>query len=124
MTAEPRTQPDDRLRADLSWLGAIQDTPGMLEAFVAGHAPRVFALVEQDIGMLEDTVFGWGLQFSDHAVVVARGGTFSTVCSHADDAVKIFAVTGRNLRLVWDSPPTPTASANGRDQPKRRRVLR
>ncbi|MBE3200323.1 MULTISPECIES: hypothetical protein [Parafrankia] len=58
-------------------------------------------------------------------VVVARGGTFSTVCSHADDAVKIFAVAGRNLRLVWHTPPTPTtSSAGGRDLLKRRRVIR
>ncbi|ABW12270.1 conserved hypothetical protein [Parafrankia sp. EAN1pec] len=124
MTVDPRTQPDDGLLADLAWLGAIQDTPGVLETFVAGHAPRMFALVEQDVGMLEDTVFGWGLQFSDHAFVVARGGTFSTSCSHAEDAVRIFAVAGWNLRLVWHTPPTPASSARGRGLRKRQRVIR
>ncbi|MEX5635840.1 hypothetical protein [Parafrankia sp. FMc2] len=121
MTIEPHVQSDDQLQADLAWLRDIQDTPGMLEMFVAGHAPRMFALVEQDVGLLEDAVFGWGLQFDDHAFVVVRGGTSSMSCSSADDAAAILAVAGRNLRLVWH---TPRADSTPGRMLRRRRVIR
>lgn len=73
MTIELGAEPGDQLRADVAWLGAFQDMPGVLEAFVARHAPRVFALVEQDVGLLEDAVFGWGFQFADYALVIEGG---------------------------------------------------
>ncbi len=119
MTIERRAQSDDELWADLAWLRAAQDIPAVLETLVAQHAPRMFALVEQDIDLLEDQVFGWGLQFDDHAYVVACDGASQVSCTTADHAVAMFAVAGRDLRLIWHATTTgPTARAS------RRRVLR
>ncbi|TCJ34626.1 hypothetical protein [Parafrankia sp. BMG5.11] len=113
MTIEFSAEPDDQLRADVAWLGDFQDVPGVLESFIARHAPRVFALVEQDVGLLEDAVFGWGFQFDDHAFVIAGGATLHASCSHEEDAVRIFAVAGRNLRLVWHTPLGMRSAGSG-----------
>ncbi|WP_322766905.1 hypothetical protein [Frankia sp. Cr1] len=95
---------DDNGQAGLPRLAAAQESASLLETFVGGLAPRLFALVEENDDELDGQILAWGLQFHDHASVVAYGGEMWGSFTSATSALRIVAHMGTTIRLVWCSP--------------------
>jgi hypothetical protein len=66
-----------------------------VESFVASHAPRTFALVEEGDGQ-EVEILGWGFDAGDGAYVVGYDGALRGTFSSAGDAERLLSV-----RVVW-----------------------
>lgn len=90
--------------AGVARLASADGHARLLAAFVAGQAPRLFALVDEPGDEPEGRIVAWGLQFDDYAVVVGYGGEMVCSWSSAERARRLFARQGTTLRLIWCSP--------------------
>ncbi|MEV6706769.1 hypothetical protein [Micromonospora wenchangensis] len=89
-------------------LGTPEEFHLMLVELANEFAPRRFALCEEYGDRLDGAVFAWGLAFPDSALLRHDGRTSTGHFATAESALRLFARTGRRLRLIWIDTPTPT----------------
>ncbi|GAA1338962.1 hypothetical protein [Saccharothrix algeriensis] len=77
---------------------------------VARHAPRLFAVVQQDDE--EDWIAAWGMAFEDRAEVASTAGDLRMLTTSPEGALRYFE-EGEDVRtsLVWVNPAEPGAPA-------------
>ncbi len=77
---------------------------------VAGMAPQLFAVVQQDDE--EDWIAAWGMAFEDHAEVATTSGDLRMLTASPESALRYFE-EGDEVRtsLVWVDPAQPRGSA-------------
>ncbi|WP_405099159.1 hypothetical protein [Micromonospora sp. NBC_01412] len=64
-------------------------------------APRRFAICEEHGDRIDGEVFAWGLAFTEGALVCDDARSLTGHFRDAGSAVRLFARTGRRLRLIW-----------------------
>ncbi len=72
----------------------------LVDELVAETAPRLFALVEECGERADGWVLAWGMQFEDHAEVIAVDRGLRVGVRSAERAREMFSRLG-TMRLVW-----------------------
>lgn len=110
-------------------LGTVEEFAELVGDLVADSAPRVFALVEECGERADGWIAAWGMQFEDHAEVVAADRGLRISVPSAEGARSMLARLGR-IRLVWcqhealPSPPTLECSERSTGTPSARKIGR
>ncbi|MFI6757898.1 hypothetical protein ACIBF5_01960 [Micromonospora sp. NPDC050417] len=95
-------------------LGTPEEFHQLMTDLAADHAPRRFAIYEEYGDRVDGRIYAWGLAFEDHAWLGADDRSFTGRFANAQNAVRILARTGRQLRLTWIDQPS---AAYVTDQP-------
>lgn len=86
------------------------------ESMVADEAPRVFALVQEYGERVDCRVAGWGMDFGDHAEVVATDRSLRMSLGTPEDAPRLFNFGSHiRARLVWFNPDAVTPDEDDQD---------
>ncbi|WP_229400310.1 hypothetical protein [Micromonospora okii] len=81
--------------------GTEEEFQQALVELVNEFAPRRFAICEEHGDRIDGDVFAWGLAFTDGAVLWGDADSLAGRFRDAESAVRLFARTGRRLRLIW-----------------------
>lgn len=85
---------------ELGPLGSEAEFAELVDALVTDSAPRLFALVEECGERADGWVVAWGMQFEDHAEVIAADRGLRVSVLSAERAREMFSRLGK-VRLVW-----------------------
>ncbi|KAB1933773.1 hypothetical protein F8271_24175 [Micromonospora sp. ALFpr18c] len=82
-------------------LGTQKEFHLMLVELANAFAPRRFAICEEHGDRIDGRVFAWGLAFEDSALLCDDEQALTGRFRSPDSAVRLFARSGRRLRLIW-----------------------
>ncbi|MDI5941712.1 MULTISPECIES: hypothetical protein [Micromonospora] len=91
-------------------LGTPDEFHRMLVELVHEFAPRRFAICEEYGDRVDGEVVAWGMAFAEGALLRCDDQTSTGHFTSAESALRLFARTGRRLRLIWiDALPSATS---------------
>ncbi|MDG4814584.1 hypothetical protein O7628_03540 [Micromonospora sp. WMMD956] len=91
-------------------LGTPEEFHRMLVELVEEFAPRRFAICEEHGDRIDGEVVAWGMAFDECALLRCDDQSATGHFTSAESALRLFARTGRRLRLIWiDAAPRATS---------------
>ncbi|WP_320067148.1 hypothetical protein [Micromonospora sp. RTGN7] len=85
----------------IAQFGTEEEFQQALVELVNDFAPRRFAICEEHGDRVDGEVFAWGLAFGDGALLCDDARSLTGRFRDAGSAMRLFARTGRRLRLIW-----------------------
>ncbi|MFG1846250.1 hypothetical protein [Micromonospora carbonacea] len=90
-------------------LGTPEEFHRMLVELVREFAPHRFAICEEHGDRVDGEVVAWGMAFAEGALLRCDDQSATGHFTSAESALRLFARTGRRLRLIWiDARPPAT----------------
>jgi hypothetical protein len=88
---------------------SAQSFPGMMASYVADHAPRLFAVVQEFGTRVDARIAGWGMAKDDRYDVIGANGAVYLGAERPKDVLRFFHFRDRvTAHLVWHDPSAAT----------------
>ncbi|MFG1902064.1 hypothetical protein [Micromonospora carbonacea] len=108
-TIEPPGTPIEPPGKPIPPLGTPEEFHRMLVELVGEFAPHRFAICEEHGDRVDGEVVAWGMAFAEGALLRCDDQSATGHFTSAESALRLFARTGRRLRLIWiDALPPAT----------------